>query len=187
MHLFQDFVQNTSPCSPESWLLLQDCLTQEEFNKGDLLLREGKVCRGIYFIISGCCKAVFNKDGKDINMAFYFEGDFATNIQSLQADSSSEYQLIACEPLVVIRMDKKKLLAAYAASHEIETFGRKVLMTILAKEEATANGFRRFTARQRYDQLLAQQPEVLQRISLTQIASYLGVSRETLSRFRAGK
>lgn len=185
MQVFQTFVQSRSPCSEESWQLLQACLTEMSFRKNDCLLREGRVCREIYFITQGCCRAVYHKDGRDVHTAFYFESEFATNLQSLQSGNPSEYRLVACEPLQVIRLDKEQLLAAYRQSHELEHLGRTVLTTILTRAEETANTFRLLSPRQRYERLLQQQPQVLQRVSLTRIASYLGISRETLSRFRA--
>ena len=76
------------------------------------------------------------------------------------------------------------MLTAYKQSREIETFGRKLLEIIVSKHEEHSNSFKLFTPKQRYDNLVLTNPDFLQRVSLTQTASYLGMSRETLSRFR---
>ena len=84
-------------------------------------------------------------------------------------------------------IDKTKLLEAYKQSHQVETFGRKVLELIMAKQEEHSDSFKLLSPKQRFDTLVSQYPDFLQRVSLTQTASYLGISRETLSRFRAIK
>ena len=170
--------------SEESWKILGDCLTERKFEKGDILLKTGEICNSIFFVSSGYCKAFYNQDGKEINTAFYFEYDFATNTKSLTIGLKSEYEIIACEKLTVIAFDKTGLLNAYKKSQEIETFGRKLLEIIVSKQEEHSNGFKLLTPKQRYENLTLTQPKFLQRVSLTQTASYLGMSRETLSRFR---
>lgn len=86
--------------------------------------------------------------------------------------------------MIVLRFDKSKLLDAYKKSQEIEAFGRKLLELIIAKQEEHLDNFKLLTPQQRYENLVLKQPEFLQRVSLTQTASYLGISRETLSRIR---
>lgn len=171
--------------SEESWEVLNPCLTEMEFKRHDCLLKEGQICQAVFFISSGLCKSFYNMDGKEVNTTFYFENEFATNIRSLTTSTPSDYTIKAMEKTKVIRIDKTKLLTAYHQSHQVETFGRKVLEQIIARQEAHADSFKLLTPRQRFDNLVRTYPDFLQRVSLTQIASYLGISRETLSRFRA--
>lgn len=179
------YIESITDLSEESWSIMLNCVVKKEFKKNELLLKEGEICKSIFFINSGICKACFNQEGKEINTAFYFENDFATNIKSLRTSSKSEYSIKACERISAVEIDKTKLLEAYIQSHQIETFGRKVLELIMAKQEEHADSFKLLTPMQRFDALVAKHPDFLQRVSLTQIASYLGISRETLSRFRA--
>lgn len=147
-------------------------------------MNTGEICKSLFFVSNGICKAFYNQDGKEINLAFYFEYDFATNTKSLTNGTKSEYEIVAYENLTVIKFDKVRLLNAYKKSHEIETFGRKLLEIIVSKQEEHSNSFKLFTPRQRYDNLVLTNPDFLQRVSLTQTASFLGMSRETLSRWR---
>jgi CRP-like cAMP-binding protein len=178
------YIQNLTEFSEESWEILYNCLTELNFNKEDKLLKEGKICNAIFFVSSGHCKATYNQDGKEINTAFYFENDFATNTKSLISGSKSEYDIIACEKMTVIAFDKAGLLNSYKQSQQIEAFGRKLLEIIVSKQEEHSNMFKLLTPLQRYENLVSTNPEFLQRVSLTQTASYLGMSRETLSRLR---
>lgn len=187
MDSLKKYIESITDISQENWGLLSDCLIVKKFNKNELLLKEGEICKSIFFISEGICKSYLYLEGNEINTAFYFENDFATNIASLRNSTKSEYNIKACEKVIAVSIDKEKLLAAYSQSHQIETFGRKVLELIMANQIEHADSFKILTPQQRYDRLVAKQPDLLQRISLTQIASYLGISRETLSRFRAKK
>lgn len=185
MKQLKTYIQNLTNFSDDSWKILEDCLTEINLKRSNKLLKVHEVCSTIYFIELGFCKAVYNKEGKEINVAFYFENDFVTNTKSIIDSSKSEYEIVVCENLTAVKIDKAKLLNAYKKSREIEGFGRKLLEIIVSKQEEHANSFKLLTPLQRYQNLVLTQPAFLQRISLTQIASYLGISRETLSRIRA--
>lgn len=187
MKNLRKYIESITEFSDEAWSVLSDCLSEKQFKKNVALLKEGQICNSVYFISSGVCKSCYNLDGKEINTAFYFENEFATNIKSLRISSPSEYTIKAHENTTAVVIDKTKLLEAYKQSHQIETFGRKVLELISAKQEEHADSFKLLTPKQRFDALVAKHPDFLQRVSLTQTASYLGISRETLSRFRAIK
>ncbi len=187
MSFFKEYITSITPFSEESWCLLCSCLTKECFSRKESILKEGQVCKAVYFVVSGLCKASYNAEGKEINTAFYPEKHFFTNIQSIRQGVGSAYDLKACEPSTVLRIDRARLLEAYRLSHEIEALGRKVLEQISAHSEEEVNTFRLLTPRQRYENLLARQPHLCQRLSQTELASYLGTSRESISRFRARK
>ena len=187
MNNFQTYISTIIDLSADSRKILNNCITETRFRKNELLLKEGQICNTIFFIHSGLCKSYYNQDGKEINTDFYFENDFATNIKSLTTSSKSAYEIKACEETYVTQLDKAKLLEAYRLSHQVETFGRKVLELITVKQQEHADSFKILDARQRFDNLFTKHPDFLQRVSLTQAASYLGISRETLSRFRAAR
>lgn len=184
MKNLKSYIQSFTNLSEESWIILKECLTELNVNKGAYLLKENEVCNSVFFISSGYCKSFYNKDGKEINTAFYFENDLFTNITSLQNGEKSKYAIKAGENSTVIRFDKLLLLDAYKKSQEIESFGRKILELIVKKQEEHLDTFKLLTPAERYENLVLKQPGILQRVSLTQISSYLGISRETLSRIR---
>lgn len=182
-----NYISTITPFSDQGKEILQSTLTCLEIKKGTYLLKEGEVANAIFYINKGYCRAYHNKDREEINTMFYFENSFATNIKSLTSNARSEYAIQACEDMTTTKLDKVKLLEAYKISHEIETFGRKLLEIIIAKQEEHTALFKLLSARERYEYLQKNQPDILQRISLTQISSYLGISRETLSRIRGRK
>lgn len=187
MNNLREYIESITDFSNQSWEILLNCMTQKEFQRNEILLKAGQISNSVFYISSGLCKACFYQDGREINTEFYFENDFASNIKSLTQSAKSEYDIKAVENSVVVQLDKTKLLEAYNKSQQIETLGRKVLEICMAKHEEHSNNFKLLTPKQRYEKLATSRPDFLQRVSLTQTASYLGISRETLSRLRAIK
>ncbi len=184
MNPLLEYIQHITPFSEQSWQRLQPVITPRSFRKNDFLLEVGTISSCIYFIEGGYCRSFYTRNGNEINTGFYFENNFVTNTKSLIKNLPSEYAIQACEPLSTIRFDKIKMLEAYQSSHEIESLGRKLLEGMVADQEEHANLFRLLSPAERYDHVARTQPALLQRVSLTQLSSYLGVSRETLSRIR---
>jgi CRP-like cAMP-binding protein len=178
-------IRTLTPFSEKSWEILLPALSPVEMEKGEYLVKEGEICQAIYFISAGYCKAFHTVDGEEKNTNFYLENEFATNIQSLTQHVPSTYFIQACESLRAVRFDKIKLLEAYRQSHEIESLGRKLLELVVAQQESQLAMFKLLSAQQRYEYLQKYKPALFQRVSLTQLSSYLGMSRETLSRIRS--
>jgi CRP-like cAMP-binding protein len=184
MKTLSAFIDGLSGLSAKGWELLQPVLSNHVYKKDAYLLEAGKVCDGLFFISQGYCRAFYDKDGQEINTDFFFENEIATNINSFGQAAPSEFSIQACEDVCVVRFDKKRLYEAAAQSAEIETLGRKCLQRIAAKQEKHAAMFKLMNAQERYAYMATHFPEILQRVSLTQLSSYLGVARETLSRIR---
>lgn len=152
--------------------------------KGTILLKEGQVCRSIYFIERGQLRTYYNKNGKDININFYFENNFATNLKSLVEETPSAFYIEAMEHTRTWKFDKEQIVRLYGQSKEIESFGRRLLEKLLVKQEEHSNIFKLYSPKERYNYVARHYPHLLQRVSLSQLSSYLGISRETISRIR---
>lgn len=185
MHALSTFIDGLSGLSARGWELLQPALSELAYKKNDYLLKTGQVCDALFFISRGYCRAFYDKDGQEVNTDFFFENEIATSINSFGQGVPSVFSIQACENLSVVRFDKRRLFEAAAQSTEIETLGRKCLQRIAAKQEKHAAMFKIMNATERYAYMTAHFPEILQRVSLTQLSSYLGLARETLSRIRA--
>lgn len=164
--------------------LLFNAARLRRLSKGEMIVKEGQVCKTIVFVEKGYLRTFVNKEGIDVNTAFTFENEFATHLKSLRNAVAADASIQAGEPSVVYEFNKDELLQLYELSPEIESFGRKLLEQLLVMQEEHTNLFKLYTPAERYQYLLTHQPPILQRISLSQLASYLGVTRETLSRIR---
>ena len=163
---------------------LFSAITIKQIKKHETILNQGIICRNIFFVEKGYLRIFTNKDGKEINTDFIFENNFTTNLKSLRLAIPSDTTFQAGELSTIYEFDKNILLELYKESPEIESFGRKLLEQLLIAQEEHTNLFKIFKPEERYKYLQTNNPEILQRVSLSQISSYLGVARETLSRIR---
>jgi CRP-like cAMP-binding protein len=180
-------IADLTDMSVSSSELLFEIATLRHYSKGENILKHGQICNQIVFVELGYLRTFFLKDGNEINTQFTFEGQFATNLKSLRSATSADTTIQAGEATTVYAFDKEKLLALYQVSPEIESFGRKLLEQLLITQEEHSSLFKLYSPAERYHHIETHQPAILQRISLSQLASYLGVARETLSRIRKNK
>lgn len=178
------YIQSLTNFSDKSWELLQPALIKREFRKNELLLKEGQVCNSLFYIEKGYCKSYYEIEGVVKNTGFFFENEIATNIRSFGSGQKSEYNIVACEPLATVIFDKEKLFEIAQQANEVENLGRNCIRLFATKQEEFSNLFKLYSSKERLEYLENNYPEVLQRISLSQLASFLGVARETLSRIR---
>ncbi|WP_229321451.1 Crp/Fnr family transcriptional regulator [Larkinella knui] len=170
--------------SAEAFGLLMNSMQPKPIGKGQYLLKEGQVCKAIYYVEKGYLRTFYTKDGKEINTRFSFENDFVTELKSLRSAIPSDYSIQTGEETVVWEFTKEKLLDLYGQSVEIESFGRNLLEQMLIDQEEHANLFKIYSPTERYQYVIRQFPHLLQRVSLSHLSSYLGIARETLSRIR---
>jgi len=178
------YIHSLTEFSDESWELLQPALSKRQFRKNEYLLEKGQVCSSLFYIDSGYCKSYYEIDGVVKNTGFFFENEIATNINSFGNGQKSEFNIIACESLTAMLFDKQKLFLAAKQANEIETLGRNCIRLFASKQEEFSTLFKLYSAKERLEYLENKYPEILQRVSLSQLASFLGVARETLSRIR---
>jgi CRP-like cAMP-binding protein len=178
------FIHSFSDFSEASWNLLRSITIEVEFKKGDYLVETNKICNSLFFIRKGYCRAFNIQEGIEINTCFYFENDIATNMNSYVFNQKSSFAIQACEPLLAYRFDKNNVFEISKKAPEIELIAKRNLQMIAAKQEKQLELYRLLTAKHRYEYLEKNQPEIIQRVSLTHLSSYLGVARETLSRIR---
>jgi len=154
------------------------------YPKGKLLLKEGRICNHAYYIETGQLRAYYCKNGKQININFYFEGDLATNLKSYLSALPSEYNICTIEPTIARVFEKNQFFTWYRESDNDESQAHQLLQSLLMKQQEHSNLFKLYNPTERYHYIAKHNPMLLQRIPLTQVCSYLGISRETISRIR---
>lgn len=178
------YIHSLTDFNQASWNNLLPALTECEFTKDQYLLEPGAVCNELFFISAGFCRAFHQKADHEVNTGFFFESDIVTNINSFAKGEPSQFSIQACEDVSAVRFDKKILREVSITDPQIEKLGRLCLQQIAIRQEKHAAIYKLMTPLERYDYLEKDYPEFLQRITLTQLASYIGVARETLSRIR---
>jgi CRP-like cAMP-binding protein len=155
------------------------------FKKGDFLLRQDDVCRTSYWIKKGIVRKYYLNDGKDITTELLFEDDIAVSFDSYVSQSRSKEFIQALTNSTVISTDYNEFQGAKT------NFPKLVELDLLITEfyaiwlENKLFDLYTLNATQRYLKLVEEHPYIVKNIALTYIASYLGISLETLSRIRA--
>lgn len=166
--------------------LIERLLEKRDFEKGELILSEGQVSHYIAFIGQGMVRQFYYKNGKDITEHFSYEGCIVMCIESLLKQEPTRLMIEALEDGTAYMLPYDKLMLQTEVSWELNLFYRKILEHSLITSQIKADSWRFETARERYNNLLNTQPEVIKRAPLSHIASYLLMTPETLSRVRAG-
>ncbi len=174
----------------EDCALFAPFLRVKSIQAKDHFLTEGAICREIGFVCQGCFRTYYLADDKEINTQFVFEHDFVTDYDSFLQEKPGRYFIQAVEDATVVTFDPTALRDAYQRSHNWERFGRMIAENSYKQTMLRVESFLFLNGEQRYLDLLANQPQLFDRIPLYHIASYLGLERESLSRLRkkiAGK
>jgi len=156
-------------------------------DKLSIIVKDGQFADKMYFIVSGCIRAFYHKDDKEITDWFAFEGDFMSSINSYHQNVSSKHNIELLEQTTFLEISRETIFTLTDKYHCFERLGRiAVTKTMLQLQERIVS-IQFETAHQKYESLINMRPDIVQRVSLTHIASYLGRTLETLSRIRNPK
>ena len=180
-----DILNQFAKISEEVRADLSNFLSEIDLPKGKLLLKNGKICQSIYFIKTGAVRGYYSMDGKEVTSWFAFEKDIFTSLYSLLNQKPSLYSIEILEDSSLDRLNYDDLQYLYKKYPEFNLIGRLITEKYYCELDERTFSLQFLSAQDRYRQLIEQQPQLLQRASLGHIASYLGISQETLSRIRA--
>jgi CRP/FNR family transcriptional regulator, anaerobic regulatory protein len=183
MHL-REFIENYSKLTELEWHSIEQLFENRVFNKNEMILEEGKVCRYFYFLESGLIRFYYNIDGNDITKTFTIAPYCFTSKISFRKQTPSLEGIQALEKTEVWQItynDYRKL----EGLNSWNIFIRKLLNEIQEFSESFYLEIRTMTAEDRYKKLLVEYPnELLQKIPLKHLSSFLGIAPQSLSRIR---
>jgi CRP-like cAMP-binding protein len=154
------------------------------FNKGELLLEEGQVCEHVYFIKKGVVRGFIKEGKKDITTWITAEGEMVSSILSFEVKGSAIENMQAIEDCEMLALTLDDLQNLYDQFPEFNIVSRKLLQQYYSDAERRAFIARLTNAETKYRQFLTRYSHFSNRIPLTYIASFLGITLETLSRVR---
>ncbi len=157
---------------------------KERFKKHALILEEGNSVDDLYYIESGLLRVFYLKDGKEITDWFGTRGTFLTSISGFYNHTKSKQFIETVEDSVIYSINREKIEDACSKNSSLEKEYRQIIINHLLRLQQRISALQFYTASERYNLLLQKNPYVVMRASRTNIASYLGISLETLSRIR---
>ncbi len=169
----------------EAQAALQEGFEEVVLSKNEYLLTEGKTCRHLYFLQQGALRGFYNLDGKEITYWFGFENDFVTSFHSYITGEPAVENIQLMEGSILWAISKDRLAGLFNQYQEIERLVRIIQEKYYMQLEERFVNAQFKTATERYEHLLHQTPHILERVPLGPVASYLGISQETLSRIRS--
>lgn len=180
---FKHHIEKLVPLTNEEFAFTNSHFVIQNLKKGDFLIQQGENVLYLYYVVSGLLKLVHNDEsGKEYIVSFAMEDWWESDIQAFytQAKATMSLQCIEDTHVLCISLaDYKKLCAGLQKMERF--FLEKSIGGHIASQQRILS-FITSNATERYEQLLKRYPQLVQRVPKSLLASYLGVSRETLSR-----
>jgi len=180
-----EYINSFVPLSEEAEKYISATVRREILPKNTLLHRADEVCEKVYFIEKGLVRWFYcNENGKEVTDSFASENSFVTAFDSFFQRQPSRYFIEVLEDSIVYSMTAAEVEAELEEFPETQKVTHLILVQIIEQmlNKNAALQFR--TAKERYRFVTEKHPEILQRASLFHVASYLGITPETLSRIR---
>ncbi len=164
---------------------LKEAIHEVKYPKGYILLQANKVENTVYFIKKGIVRAYANINGADITFWFGREGETVVSMNSYVENKRGYEDIELLEDCELYKINAKALEKLYNSDIGIANWGRKFAERELIKAEERLIELQCTTAASRYKALLKNDPDLIRRVQLGHIASYLGVTQVSLSRIRS--
>ena len=170
----------------ETKALLED-ITIQNFKKGTVLLNEGKVSKEGFFILKGCIRQYCIINGEERTTNFYTEEQWVLSRKSYTQEIPADHYFSCVEDCILLigNMEKEtKFFQKISKFPRLQTLFRSIMEKEIGEYQDTLTTYITETPEQRYLKLLKNRPELIQRVPQHQLASYIGVKPESLSRIR---
>ena len=180
---FRDFISTYVGLKDSEWHIIRESFNCTYYNKGDLLLESGKICDFFGFLEEGLLRYFSWKDGEDITKFFTLPPYAFTSQRSFSMRTPSKENIEAVEDSVVwsISYERNQELMQMSSYN---TFIRKLVQEVQYFTENILDELQNLTAEDRYQKIIHEQPELIKRVPLRYLASYLGITPQSLSRIR---
>lgn len=181
------YLNSIHPLSQEAKDYLHENLKRLEVPRKKFILRQGRICYNIYFVQTGLLRCFYIKNDKEINSWFMKEGDVIVSVESFFDQTPGYENIQVLEDCVLYYIDYNELQYLYNNCPEFNFVGRALIEKYYKLSEQRLYSLRMQKAAEKYSFMMNNFPHIIQRVPSKYIASYLGITEETLSRIRAQK
>ena len=183
MHPFYAYIQTLAPLTPAEWQQVEPALERFAVPKGEVILREGAVCRYLYFLESGLLRYYANRDGEEVTKYFTVAPYCFTAQQSFSKVIPADEAIEALADSLVWRIDR-------AATYQLlglpgwSNFIRELIQEVQYRTDQLLVDAQQRSAEARYRDLLTTGDPLAREVPLKYLASFLGIAPQSLSRIR---
>ncbi len=181
---FKRHVLSLVSMDEETFNLCLPYIELKTLEKNEFFIEYGRKANRLGYINSGLLRIFHLKDGIEVTSCFCSEGSFTTDIESFIEGTTAQNNIQAIEHSTIISISKEKLDILYSKSPAWQSAGMSIISKECARLSGRVSSLSFDTAKEKYRSILTHEPELIQRVPVQYIASYIGVSRETLSRIR---
>lgn len=182
MHQLKSFISNKITLNDDELQTIISKFRPKTLSKGHLLLRRGQIANQYYFINSGALRFFYEEDAP-LTAWIVLPNEFFTEISSLGPQRPTRFNIEAVETTELLYINKAEMESLYQQIPAWQEFGRRLWEDMAIRMIDEIIRFQTLTAEERYLEFL-KQPDFMQHISVKQLASYLGITPNALSRIR---
>jgi CRP-like cAMP-binding protein len=180
------YFSSIASLTPEEYKVLENSIDKDTktFEKGHFLIKEGQFATESYFVIKGCVREYFINEGEEKTTNFFTEGQWVISLNSFSEPMPSQHYWECTEDSILVFGNEKKAQELFNVFPRFETISRIVMEQTFSVQKALMASFFTDSPEQRYINLLKNRTDLVQRVPQYQLASYIGVKPESLSRIR---
>lgn len=178
-----DFIKSQINISDNDLQTILSKFQERSIDKDRFVIKKGQMVTSYYFIKSGGLRIYFDKEGRQITGWLAFQNDFFTELNSLKSGQPTQFNIQAIENCTLLTIDKSQMEILYKQFPLWQQFGRQIWENAFLKVINGILSYQTMTAEERYLNMM-KQSDLLQKVPLKQLASYLGITQTSLSRLR---
>ncbi|TBM99393.1 Crp/Fnr family transcriptional regulator [Hyunsoonleella flava] len=154
------------------------------FKKKEVIVKEGATSNYVYFVNDGILRSYYLKDGEEVTTQFYFPNSYCSSYSSFLTQSKGRINIECLSDVELLALSYENVQRMYKSSTAFNTFGRRISEFLYIDFYKRSSSFLLDDAKTRYLTLLKERPEILKSIPNYMIASYIGITPESLSRLK---
>ncbi|MFD2571577.1 Crp/Fnr family transcriptional regulator [Spirosoma soli] len=181
---FRNYITQRTPLTDSEWALVEHLFKPKHLKEGELLVEEGTVCNYLYYVDRGLLRFFVWKDGVDKTKFFTFDNYLFTSQYSFSTRQPAKENIQAVADCTLLQITYTDLQTLYEQIPTWRIFIQAVIQEVSHFTEEILTELQTETAEARYRKMLTEEPEMIQRIPLKYLASYLGIAPQSLSRIR---
>lgn len=179
-----NYFSRIMPLSEEEMKAIDETMDIQRYEKGTVILKAEQVSNKAYFVLEGIVRQYYLVDGVEKTSDFFSDEQWVVSLNNLHPENPSTYFLECCTDCLLVVGNSQKGEDLYKKFPKLETISRKLMERVFTDQQEKMEAFTINTPILRYQNLLKSRPDLFQRIPQYQIASYIGVTPESLSRIR---
>tara|TARA_B100000795_G_C22646108_1_gene378408 strand:- start:58 stop:642 length:585 start_codon:yes stop_codon:yes gene_type:complete len=181
-----DYINNIVSLTAEEEAILASKLTHRSYLKNQFVVQQGDICKNSCFILSGCTKTFYtDEEGQEHIIMFSIEDWWTSDMGSFITQTPADYNIQCLENTELIQFNYDIIEDLYIEIPKLERFFRKIIERALVSSQKRIIGGFSLNAKEHYLAFKESYPKMEQRIPQYMIASYLGITKEFLSKIKS--